>query len=122
MEEEVPREEFNIEGVSLSMDYLRCMEFVNKSEGSKVVLLETKDAQKSNCTLPTILKFTVSKTTEDFYYTRADPDRPWGEEENNIYVFNNIENPKPFIRLYQKPVPENQISSENVQSLLEKEA
>lgn len=44
MEEEVPREEFNIEGVSLSMDYLRCMEFVNKSEGSKVVLLETKDA------------------------------------------------------------------------------
>ena len=51
-----------------------------------------------------MLKFTVSKTTEEFYYTRADPDQPWGEEESNIYVFNLVENPKPFIRLYQKPV------------------
>ena len=40
----MPREECNVEGVTLSKDYLRCMEFVNKSEGSKVVLLETKNA------------------------------------------------------------------------------
>ena len=114
-----------MEGVILSKDYLRCIEFVNKSEGSKVILLGIKKNEDSNCNLPTMLKFTVSKSTEEFFYTKTDHTKAWGDVEKNLYVFNNIENPKPFIRLYQRPVLENLIEAEqaqNMESLLEKDA
>ena len=73
------------------------------------MILDIKRDETSNNTLPSVLKYGVLKATEEFFYTKADPSKDWGNEEKTLYVFDNIENPKPFIRLYQKPVVESRV-------------
>jgi len=89
------------------------MEFVNKSEISKIMIINVNSNDHTNTTLPTNIKFGVSKATEDFYYTKIDHTKPWGDHEKQLYVFNNVENPKPFIRLYQSPLNLPQMKDEN---------
>lgn len=66
------------------------MEFVNKTDSSKVVIAVIKNLSNCNHTLPSTLKFLIGKTTEDFYYTKFHPFEPWGELEYEIYAFNNV--------------------------------
>ena len=87
------------------------MEFFNKSEVSKIAMLDMKSQPNANSTLPTALKFGLSKSSEEFYYTKVDPSLPWGDDEKVLYVFNNCPNPKPFIRLYPSPFAQTQMTT-----------
>jgi hypothetical protein len=46
------------------------------------------------------MKVLVSKSTEEFYFTKFQPYQPWGNFEFNLFAIDNFENSRPFFRSY----------------------